>query len=123
MSRRDAFARPPFMKKLGRFLGLLLIAVVLAVTLGTLVPRPLWQTAADLGLIVELHIGPNYGHQAAKRIADFPDTPVLIEGISDDFAPGSYDMTLVARPTRDQWILGGPGVGTPLGDTMLGGTP
>ncbi|QKC86475.1 TIGR02117 family protein [Mesorhizobium sp. NZP2077] len=33
------------MKKLGRFLGLLLIAVVLAVTLGTLVPRPLWQTA------------------------------------------------------------------------------
>ncbi|MFD1988008.1 TIGR02117 family protein [Mesorhizobium newzealandense] len=34
------------MKKLGRFLGLLLIVVALAVTLGTLVPRPLWQTAA-----------------------------------------------------------------------------
>lgn len=34
------------MKKLGRFLGLLSIVVALAVTLGTLVPRPLWQTAA-----------------------------------------------------------------------------
>ena len=34
------------MKKLGRFLGLLLIVVALAVTLGTLVPRPLWRAAA-----------------------------------------------------------------------------
>ncbi|CCV06117.1 conserved exported hypothetical protein [Mesorhizobium metallidurans STM 2683] len=33
------------MKKLGRFLGILAVAVVLAVTLGTLVPRPLWQAA------------------------------------------------------------------------------
>ncbi|RVA62492.1 TIGR02117 family protein, partial [Mesorhizobium sp. M7A.F.Ca.CA.001.08.1.1] len=30
------------MKRLGRFLGLLLIVVALAVTTGTLVPRPLW---------------------------------------------------------------------------------
>ncbi|UDL91372.1 TIGR02117 family protein [Mesorhizobium sp. PAMC28654] len=35
------------MKKLGRFLGLLVIVVALAVTLGTLVPRPLWQAAGD----------------------------------------------------------------------------
>ncbi|TPM39544.1 TIGR02117 family protein [Mesorhizobium sp. B2-3-4] len=35
------------MRKLGRSLGLLLIAVALAVTLGTLVPRPLWQVAGD----------------------------------------------------------------------------
>ncbi|MBZ9992914.1 TIGR02117 family protein [Mesorhizobium sp. BH1-1-4] len=34
------------MKKLGRFLALLLIAVALAVTLGTLVPRPIWPAAA-----------------------------------------------------------------------------
>ncbi|AZO55410.1 MULTISPECIES: TIGR02117 family protein [unclassified Mesorhizobium] len=34
------------MKKLGRFLGLLLILVALAVTLGALVPRPLWPSAA-----------------------------------------------------------------------------
>lgn len=47
MSRRDASARPPHMKKLARFLGLLVIVAALAVTLGTLVPRPLWQAAAD----------------------------------------------------------------------------
>jgi uncharacterized protein (TIGR02117 family) len=33
------------MKKVGRFLGLLVIVAALAVTLGTLVPRPLWPTA------------------------------------------------------------------------------
>ncbi|RUT86234.1 TIGR02117 family protein, partial [Mesorhizobium sp. M7A.T.Ca.US.000.02.2.1] len=34
------------MKRLGRFLGLLLVLVALAVTTGTLVPRPLWPAAA-----------------------------------------------------------------------------
>jgi predicted TIM-barrel fold metal-dependent hydrolase len=43
----------------------------------------LWQTAADLGLIVELHIGPNYARQAAARIADFPNTPVLIDHLAE----------------------------------------
>jgi hypothetical protein len=51
------------------------------------------------------------------------DTPVLVEGVGDVFGPGRYDTSLIARPARDQWILGGPGVGTPLGSTMLGGTP
>lgn len=49
------------------------------------------------------------------------DSPMLIEGIRDDFKPGSYDTSLVARPARDQWILGASG--TPLGTTILGGTP
>jgi hypothetical protein len=48
------------------------------------------------------------------------DAPVLIEGISDQFAPGGYGMTLVARPARDQWILGASG--TPLGVAIVGGT-
>ncbi len=47
MSRRGAFAGPSFMKRLGRFLGFLLIVVALAVVLGTFVPRPLWQATAD----------------------------------------------------------------------------
>jgi len=34
------------MKKLGRFLGLLLVVAALAVALGTLVPRPLWEATA-----------------------------------------------------------------------------
>lgn len=33
------------MRKLGRFFGILAVAIVLAVTLGALVPRPLWQAA------------------------------------------------------------------------------
>lgn len=43
----------------------------------------LWQTAADLGLIVELHIGPNYAAQAAQRIAEHPATPVLIDHLAE----------------------------------------
>ena len=43
----------------------------------------LWQAAADLGLVVELHIGPNYARQAAARIADFPTTPVLIDHLAE----------------------------------------
>jgi predicted TIM-barrel fold metal-dependent hydrolase len=43
----------------------------------------LWRTAADLGLIVELHIGPNYAAQAARRIAEYPTTPVLIDHLAE----------------------------------------
>lgn len=43
----------------------------------------LWQTAADLGLVIELHIGPNYARQSAARIADFPTTPVLIDHLAE----------------------------------------
>ena len=43
----------------------------------------LWETAADLGLIVELHIGPNFARSAAARIADFPETPVLIDHLAE----------------------------------------
>lgn len=43
----------------------------------------LWQTAAELGLIVELHIGPNFARQAAARIADHPETPVLIDHLAE----------------------------------------
>jgi predicted TIM-barrel fold metal-dependent hydrolase len=45
--------------------------------------RALWREAADLGLIVELHIGPNYALQAADAIRDFPDTPVLIDHMGE----------------------------------------
>ncbi|MER9102430.1 TIGR02117 family protein [Mesorhizobium sp. M0848] len=36
------------MKRLGHFLGLLLVVVALAVTTGTFVPRPLWPAAAAM---------------------------------------------------------------------------
>ena len=45
--------------------------------------RALWKKSADLGLIVELHIGPNYAAQAEARIREFPDTPVLIDHLAE----------------------------------------
>lgn len=43
----------------------------------------LWETAADLGLIVELHIGPNYARQLVDLIRAHPTTPVLIDHLAE----------------------------------------
>jgi predicted TIM-barrel fold metal-dependent hydrolase len=45
--------------------------------------RALWRAAAELGLIVELHIGPNYAAQAGEAIAAFPSVPVLIDHMAE----------------------------------------
>ncbi len=45
--------------------------------------RAQWKAAADLGLIVELHIGPNYAAQAAARIKEYPKVPVLIDHLAE----------------------------------------
>ena len=34
--------------------------------------RALWRLAGDLGLVVELHIGPDYAAQAARAAAEYP---------------------------------------------------
>lgn len=43
----------------------------------------LWQTAAELGLVVELHIGPDFARQVEPLVARFPDTPVLIDHLAE----------------------------------------
>ncbi|CAN5548823.1 amidohydrolase family protein [soil metagenome] len=45
--------------------------------------RTLWETAGQLGLIIELHIGPNYAAQAGKIIRDYPTFPVLIDHLGE----------------------------------------
>jgi len=45
--------------------------------------RALWRAAAELGLIVELHIGPDYAAQAGEAIRAFPGTPVLIDHLAE----------------------------------------
>jgi predicted TIM-barrel fold metal-dependent hydrolase len=45
--------------------------------------RAIWRAAAELGLIVELHIGPNYAAQAGAAIAAFPSVPVLIDHMGE----------------------------------------
>lgn len=43
----------------------------------------LWEMAAELGLIIELHIGPNYVEQVRELIGFFPHTPVLIDHLCE----------------------------------------
>ena len=45
--------------------------------------QALWRAAAELGLIVELHIGPNYAASVARLIAQYPDVPVLIDHLGE----------------------------------------
>lgn len=45
--------------------------------------RSLWQTAGELGLVIELHIGPNYARQVADAVRDYPDFPVLIDHLAE----------------------------------------
>ena len=45
--------------------------------------RALWQKALDLGLIIELHIGPNYGLQVAEVMQAYPESTVLIDHLAE----------------------------------------
>ena len=45
--------------------------------------RALWRQAVELGLVVELHIGPDYGAQVADVLRAFPDTAVLIDHLAE----------------------------------------
>lgn len=45
--------------------------------------RAIWAKAAELGLIVELHIGPNYAADAAPLIRAYPETYVLIDHLAE----------------------------------------
>jgi predicted TIM-barrel fold metal-dependent hydrolase len=45
--------------------------------------RALWQRAGELGLVIELHIGPNYARQVADLLREFPTFPVLIDHLAE----------------------------------------
>ncbi|MEZ4867341.1 MAG: amidohydrolase family protein [Caldilineaceae bacterium] len=45
--------------------------------------RALWETAGKLGLVIELHIGPNYAREAAELIRAYPAFPVLIDHLAE----------------------------------------
>jgi L-fuconolactonase len=62
--------------------------------------RNLWRQAAELGLIVELHIGPHYAAQAGEAIRAFPSTNVLIDHLAEPAygAPEEYaDVLALAQ--------------------------
>ena len=60
--------------------------------------RALWQKTADLGLIVELHIGPNYAAQCADAIQAFPDTPVVIDHLAEPKFGDATEYVLQVLP-------------------------
>ena len=43
----------------------------------------LWETAGELGLVIELHIGPNFGLEVADLIQSYPQYPVLIDHLAE----------------------------------------
>jgi len=45
--------------------------------------RALWEKAGELGLIVELHIGPNYARQVAEAIQAYPEVKVVIDHLAE----------------------------------------
>ena len=45
--------------------------------------RALWEQAVELGLIVELHIGPDYAAQIVDVLLDLPDSTVLIDHLAE----------------------------------------
>ena len=45
--------------------------------------RALWEKAVELGLIVELHIGPNYASQVGEVLRDIPETVALIDHLAE----------------------------------------
>lgn len=45
--------------------------------------RDLWARAVELGLIIELHIGPDYAGQIADVLLDLPDSTVLIDHLAE----------------------------------------
>ncbi|MFP3895543.1 MAG: amidohydrolase family protein [Anaerolineales bacterium] len=62
--------------------------------------RALWERAGELGLVIELHIGPNYASQAGKAIEEYPDFPVLIDHMAEPQlgTPEEYeDVLALAR--------------------------
>lgn len=62
--------------------------------------RALWQKAGELGLVIELHIGPDYAPQVARAISDYPDFAVLIDHMAEPQSgtPKEYeDVLALAR--------------------------
>jgi predicted TIM-barrel fold metal-dependent hydrolase len=57
--------------------------------------RALWKAAVDSGLIIELHIGPNYALQAANAIRAFPGCKVLIDHMCEPKLGTPYEYANV----------------------------
>ena len=62
--------------------------------------RALWETAGELGLMIELHIGPDYAAQAGEAIRDYPDFPVLIDHLAEPKSGNAVEFADVLALAR-----------------------
>lgn len=62
--------------------------------------RALWRAAAELGLIVELHIGPDYAAQAGEAIRAYPETTVLIDHLAEPHLGNAVEYAQVLALAR-----------------------
>lgn len=60
----------------------------------------LWERAAQLGLVIELHIGPNYAEQAASLVARYPEAPVLIDHLAEPHMGNAVEFAHVLDLAR-----------------------
>jgi L-fuconolactonase len=57
--------------------------------------RALWEKAVQLGLIVELHIGPDYAAQVAEVLRQIPETIVLIDHLAEPHLGNAVEFAQV----------------------------
>jgi L-fuconolactonase len=62
--------------------------------------RTLWRLASELGLMVELHIGPNYAAQAAEVIQAYPEVTVLIDHLAEPALGNAVEYAAVLGLAR-----------------------
>lgn len=60
----------------------------------------LWDAATELGLIVELHIGPNFARDAAATIERHPQTTVLIDHLAEPHMGNAVEFANVLSLAR-----------------------
>lgn len=60
----------------------------------------LWERAARLGLVIELHIGPNYAAQAAAQVAAHPEATVLIDHLAEPHMGNAVEYAHVLELAR-----------------------
>lgn len=64
--------------------------------------RALWEKAGELGLIIELHIGPNYARQVAEAIRAYPSFPVLIDHLAEPHLGDAVEYADVLALARSE---------------------
>ena len=67
--------------------------------------RALWERAAALGLIVELHIGPNYARQVARAIEAYPAVTVLIDHLAEPAYGNIVEYMAVLELARYERVI------------------